>query len=72
MVGVLEFLNNWDWLFGAALGTFFLLIGYGILRAGDEAWYKKNGRFMRVCGFLCILCSISLVLLRLAAPRPHG
>jgi hypothetical protein len=69
---VFEFFNNWDWLIFSALGAFVLLIGYRVLDTGNEAWYKKNGRLMRVCGFLMILLSICLFVWRIAAPRPHG
>jgi hypothetical protein len=69
---VIDFFNKWDWLICAAWGTYFLLIGYGILRARDEAWYKKKGRFIRACGFLLILISVCLLVLRMVAPRPHG
>ena len=61
-----EFMNNWDWLFFSALGCFFLLIGYKVLRAGGEAWYKKNGRFMRLSGFVLILASIVRAVLHFA------
>jgi uncharacterized membrane protein len=68
---VFEFFNNWDWLFFSAVGAFLLLVGYGVMPM-NEAWDKKNNRLMRVLGFLTLLVSIGLLVLRIAAPLPHG
>ena len=63
-MGVFEFTNNWSWLFGLVLGGYLLLIVYRVVPVRDEAAYKKNARTMRVCGFLLILGSIGLAVLR--------
>jgi hypothetical protein len=70
--GVLEFISNWVWLYGFALGVLLLLVGYRVLRVGDEELHKKNGRLIRVGGFICILVSIFLVVLQLFEPGSHG
>jgi hypothetical protein len=69
---VLKFVQNWAWLSSLASGVLLVLCGYRIIPAGDELWYRNSGRFVRVCGFLLVLVSILLAVVRYAAPRHHG
>jgi hypothetical protein len=60
---VAAFWQVWRNIAGLASGVFFLLVGYRIVRVGDDAWYKRNGTIFRVCGFVCILVTIFLAVL---------
>jgi hypothetical protein len=44
------FWNVWRWVSSFGGGIFFLLIGYRILPVGDDAWHKRNGKFLRIAG----------------------
>jgi hypothetical protein len=66
-----DFYDKWGWLVLLVAGAVTLLMGYGVLPM-DEAWYKKNARMVRVCGFLELLLAIVFLVLRIAAPHHHG
>jgi hypothetical protein len=59
-MAVPAFWQVWFNVSGLASGVFFLLVGYRVVRVGDEKWQKRNGKLLRVFGFVCILGSIFL------------
>lgn len=58
---VFAFFVKWEWLIVLSLGAVNLSMGYKLFPT-NEAWHKKNGRLMKVSGYLMILGSLYLLL----------
>ncbi len=61
--------SNWDWLVFLAMGTLILLSAYRVMGMGDETFYKKYGRLMKLGGYSMILFAAYLFLERFLLPR---